>query len=77
MSIATVSVIMGRIKSAEPESPLAVFIPPPGFPGSLDAIFASTVHGRKRVFQGVSLVGVFDNTMDPDNIKKKLKMAAW
>ena len=49
MSISTTTVVRERIKSATPESPLALFKKGHGF---FDCVFASTVETRRRISAG-------------------------
>lgn len=70
MTIASKSVVMGRIEAATPESPIAVFTCDEQL--MFDAHFASTVSAQERIAEGKGLVGVFDQTMNRNAINTKL-----
>jgi len=57
MSIGTPQQIIDRIKSAEPDSPIAVFNL--GDEAVLDAVFGSTVKAHQRLATENNLVGVW------------------
>jgi len=62
MSFATVSEVMGRIKLATEESPIAVFTTPE--PDKLDAIYFKTVEAAQRIkLRKPKLVGVYFKDM--------------
>lgn len=63
MSLASVDVIMDRIRYAEPFSPIAVFFVQ-GDENLLDAVFASTARSQRLINLAYGLVGVFDRTMN-------------
>ncbi len=73
MTVSTMDVIMRRIKSANPESPLAIF--PCKIKGKLDAIFANTIRGQIRVKKDRTLIGLFTNLMWRDEIYHALHNA--
>lgn len=77
MSVSTVDIIMGRIVSARKDSPIAVFKVMDGDKkGCLDAVFAATVNTQKLINNNhPGLVGVFDQTMDRDDVESKLLSA--
>ncbi len=65
-------VIMRRIKSAGPESPLAIF---DNGDKNLDVIFANTIRGQIRVKKDRTLIGLFTNLMWRDEIYHALHNA--
>lgn len=76
MSLSGVSVIMGRIETAEKTSQIAVFRSPGSPKGTLDAVFANTVRTKNRVVNDDSLlIGVFDKRMDRSEVRTKLNNA--
>ena len=73
MTISTVSVIMGRIKSAEPESPIAVFRVRKKRGYVLDSVFANTVSARWRISQQPrSVVGVYHRHHHLERVRNEL-----
>jgi len=63
MSFASQTWTLERIESAEPYSPIAVFICDANGKtrkSLFDAIFASTYIGQNRIKAGVGLIGVYD-----------------
>ena len=66
---------MGRIKTATPKSRIAVFRA--DMEGVLDAGFADTTEGLRRIKNDGGLVGAFDGTMDQETVYPKLRDAAW
>lgn len=75
MSISTMQVILGRIKSAQPESPIAVFTcSGTKTQGLLDAYFASTV-ATQRLLTSPHLVGVYDCQDAPCRVRGELEAA--
>ena len=65
MSLATVSVIMGRIRAATPKSPIAVFYSDRGENNRLKAVFANTVLSEQEVHkQKHNLIGVYHQGME-------------
>lgn len=60
MSNISPKLAMVRIAEAPMSSPIGVFRSDKG--GCVDAIFADTVRGRRRVNSGDGLVGIFDKT---------------
>lgn len=63
--------VMGRIASATPESPIAVTCTRGGF----RSFFAATAYAPKAIEQEQEkdkMVGVFDQTMDPDKVRRQL-----
>ena len=76
MSICDIETTMERIKSAPPESPIAVFRC--GFPGQVNALFATTIKTSDRIEDGDNLfVGVFDRTMDMHHVREQLRHVCW
>ena len=67
MSIAKVSVIMNRIESADPRSPIVVFYTPKG----LNAVFGDTVRTRLEMGSPM-LIGSFNNHQKLNVVKNKL-----
>jgi len=73
MNITTLE-ILWRAESAEPESPIAVFKNIGKYRTTLRCVFASTIATRKRINAGdPSLVGIYDKTTDPSQIKNDIK----
>ena len=69
MSVGSVSIIIGRMKKAEQASPIAVFKENK----NLNAVFANTVSTLSRISsKDKTLIGVFDKTMDINEIRGKL-----
>jgi hypothetical protein len=72
MSVSTLQNVMLRIRTATPESPIAVFLC--AKPGPLDAVFAATVITRSIIArQDPALIGVFDRTMNEREVKEQLR----
>jgi hypothetical protein len=68
MTVSTMAIIMSRIASASPASPIAVF--DVGRNDVADAMFASTAHvALRRRMRDHNLIGVFDKEMNPEWIK--------
>ena len=72
MSISTPDIIMGRIRVATKQSPIAVFEHPE--PGLLRAVFGATDETRREGDK--HLIGIYHNRMSPAKIKKELIKAA-
>lgn len=67
--------ILDRISVATPESPIAVFRHVQNEKIVFSAIFADTIKSRKLLAKKPSnLVGVFDRTHEPDDIKRALSI---
>lgn len=77
MSVSTINVIVGRIESATPESPIAVFRHPLGKEGTLEAVFGDTVKTRHRVARQNDplFVGLFHRDMAPRAVAATLRKA--
>jgi hypothetical protein len=77
MSVSQIQIIMNRIASATPESPLAVWRhTATKANGSLDCCFASTVQSVRHLRDGSrDLVGIYDNTMPADVVRSQLNDA--
>lgn len=65
------NIIIGRIKSASAESPIAVFLC--NKPLCLDAVFADTAESKRKIQAKEGLVGVYDKTMDIQAIATELQ----
>jgi hypothetical protein len=75
MSISKVPIIMGRIKTAEVNSPIAVFLHKDK--DRLDAIYANTVGAERRIrYETSDYIGSFNKTMNAAEIRSRLNMAA-
>ena len=75
MSVSTIEIILGRIKTSTICSPILVLSSKES--GKLKAVFAGTVWSRKLVKnKDKSIVGVFNRDMDQERIKRILKKAA-
>ena len=72
MTTSSVETIIDRIKSANFDSPIAVFIE---HPRKLNAVFANTIHSQRLIYQGVDLVGVYHKGMIQYQIKQELLQA--
>ncbi len=72
MTVSAIHVIIGRIAVATVASPIAVFC---NENGSLDAIFAATITGQRRVRTSRGFVGVFDQSQDRTEVFKILHAA--
>ena len=70
MSISSVEIIMGRIRSATRESPIAVFRVANG----LNAVFANTVLCQQQL-TSQNLIGVYDATLDLRKVQRRLYAA--
>jgi hypothetical protein len=78
MSLANLSVIMGRIKTATEKSPIAVFKSTvEGYreDGMLDAVFGDTVRTTARIKSGdPDYIGSYCQDMDLIKVKSSLRM---
>ncbi|NKI17418.1 hypothetical protein HCU74_08310 [Spongiibacter sp. KMU-166] len=71
MSVSSVDVILGRIRSAPAESPIAVFTNRSGY--LLNAVFANTVATQGLIHGHCPrLVGVFDHRSPIDAVARQL-----
>ena len=76
MTVATVGIIMGRIKSAEADSPIAVFVQRDRHGYSLDAVFARTAAAEQRIKRSPhSLVGVYHRHHHHERVRMELMRA--
>lgn len=75
MSLSRPNIILGRIEIASEESPIAVLTP--NIKGeTLDAFFFATASGQTYIQQNEhKLIGIFDNTMNPKEVKNILLTA--
>lgn len=72
MSAGDINQVMIKIRGATTESPIAVFNCDKV--GMLDAVFASTVMSQRRIRKNdKDLIGVYDNTMNLDEVQSQLK----
>jgi len=71
MSIGTPQQIIERIKSAEPDSPIAVFSV--GDDVALDAVFCSTVKTQHRLATSSKLVGVWHKHSNLEEAKAAMR----
>lgn len=72
MSVSSIQVIMNRIKSATPESPIAVFC----YNGELNALFANTLWSASIMTETkAELIGIFNMHMDAHGIECRLRKA--
>ena len=75
MSISTISVIMGRIKSATETSPIAVFKPTDSLENEdgermLDAVFGATIATKQQIDdEDENFIGLFHKDMDLENVE--------
>lgn len=73
MSLATVPVIMERIRAATPKSPIAVFYSARGDDNRLKAVFADTVLTVQALRREKhNLIGVYHQDMEPGLIQAGL-----
>ena len=74
MSIANLEITMGRITSAEPMSPIAVFITKElAADEKFDAVFADTVVSRMKIKAGKGYIGTFHKYHEPAKVKAILR----
>ena len=77
MSHCTISVIIGRIKTASKGSPIAVFKLPNPDGKYLNAVFGNTVRTIKMVDTFSNMfIGEFHNGMNMSDVRKELESAA-
>jgi len=63
MTVATIDTILARVRSAPPQSPIAIFRS--NRLGQFDAVFASTVETQKAIRRhNPDLIGVYDRNVD-------------
>ena len=72
MTTSTIETIMDRIKSANFDSPIAVF---KEHPNRLSAVFANTVTSQRMIQRGVDLVGVYHKGNIMYEVKQQLHEA--
>lgn len=73
--VSPINHIMLRIKYAEPESPIAVFISEKAI--GLVAVFGSTVNTKKiAIKENQNFVGMFDKTWNSMIVKSKLSRSS-
>lgn len=72
MSISTIEVVLGRIESAEPHSPIAVFKAPDN---KLRAVFYTEKTKEEMRTMASEFIGLFDSTMDVKAVYKELSEA--
>ena len=66
---------MTRIKGASKDSPIMVMSSGGG--GYVDAVFAATIESHRMIANGdLRIIGVYDGTMDQDQIMEYLTSAA-
>lgn len=75
MSRMNLTAVMDRIRTATPDSQIAVFRT--GDRGYLDAMFCNTIVTLRRIAnQDAAFIGVYDGTMDCKSIHKNLSLCA-
>ena len=74
MSISPIEIIIDRIRTAIPDSPIAVFlITNERNTKGLDAVFGATIETQKIITENPdNLIGVFDQTMNLNKIRSIL-----
>lgn len=71
MSLCTLETTMARIRVATTESPVAVFTS--SELNLMEVVFAGTVSAMKRLATDPRLIGVFDKTMDPGQVRARIR----
>ncbi len=70
MTISSIAIIMSRIRSAETDSPIAVFVE---FGNQLNAVFGATIATMQRIAaKDRKFIGSYDRTMNVGKIRAKL-----